>query len=102
MNPITASNGIRLTHLALGVQIMQGKITAVKVWVGNRAMGATNVFATDYLSDFPPATISDTGFTVHVHKGPPGAPADFVRFHDKTGTVAFTLNIPDVVYTPAP
>ena len=99
MNPVDVvlSDGTTLTlHLtAFSVRKRQGKLVSAKVWVGN---GGTNKFATDYLPADPPVTISDSGFTLHVH----AENAEFVRLHDTSGTVAFRLNIVDIVYTPAP
>ena len=81
-----------LPFAAFSVRKRQGKLVSAKVWVG---AGGTNKFATDYLPADPPATISENGFTLHVH----AADAEFVRLHDTSGTVAFRLNIADIVYT---
>ena len=87
---------VNLTFAAFSVRKRQGKLVSAKVWVG---AGGTDKFATDYLLlPAGPATILDEGFTLHVH----AELAEFVRLHDTSGTVAFTLNIGDIVYTPAP
>ncbi len=97
MNPVVVelSGGgyITLTLSAFSVRKRQGKLVSAKVWVGD----GPNRFATDYLLAISPATILDGGFTLELH----AAHADFVRLHDTSGIVAFTLNIDDIVYTPA-
>ena len=82
---------LTLTLAAFSVRKRQGKLVSAKVWVG---AGGTDKFATDYLPAVSPVTISDSDFTIELHV----ADAEFVRLHDTSGTVAFTLNIDDIEY----
>ena len=99
MNSVEVSIGgvdITLDFSSFSVRKRQGKLVSAKISVGD---GANNRFATDFLPAFSPATILDSGFTLHVH----AENAHFVRLKEHDFSVPlFTLNIGDIVYTPVP
>ena len=91
-NSITR-NGIELTQSTLAVKRCRTNYgVTVKVWVGDD--DGTNRFATDYLPARVGPQSPDT-VRLHVH----AENADFVS---TSGTDAFTLNIGDIVFIPAP